>query len=279
MECQPAFALLKEHLKKYDTEMASAITSVPEDTIRRIAKEFGEAAQIGGTIEMSGHTLPLRPAAVESKRGGTTHKNAYWNVYSINLINILVGAMAVPGGLLGTNAYGPYGLWQVSKSKKDGLIETNIFDLARMVGYIKPYPPRKVKPPENLNLEHLFPCTAFLNTTPLYPIHDYEKFRMPYKPEMLIVFLFNPMMTAMDPRAVERALKNLDFILGFAWQIDETRSLRILFCRMPTISSVGGRSRPTSPPGSSLRVRGRGTPRCSSLWLILHRTSGTGATS
>jgi anaerobic selenocysteine-containing dehydrogenase len=222
VECRPAFVLMKDNFTKYDVETASAITSVPGETIRRIAKEFGEAAQIGGVIEMSGHTLPLRPAAVETKRGGTTHKNAYWNVFSINLINILVGAMNVPGGLLGTNAFGPYGLWQVSKSK-DGLIETNIFDLARMVGYIKPYPPRKVKPPENLNLEHLLPCTAFLNTTPLYPIHDHEKFCMPYKPEMLFVFLFNPMMTAMDPRAVEHALKNIDFIVGFAWQIDETQ--------------------------------------------------------
>ena len=222
LACRPAFTLLKEHLAGYDLETASRVTTVPVETIRRIAKAFGQAARIGATIEIGGQTLPLRPACVETKRGGTTHKNGYWNVYSINLLNILIGGMNMPGGLLGTNAYGPYGLWQISKSK-DGLIETNIFDLARAAGYLKPYPPREVKAPEHLNLEQLFPCTAFLNTTPLFPIHDPEKFKMPYKPEMLIIFSFNPMMTAMDPRAVEQALKNLDFIVGFAWQIDETQ--------------------------------------------------------
>ena len=221
--CRPAFALIREHLKKYDLEYASEITSVPVRTIQRLARDFGQAARIGDTITMGGQTMPLRPAAVETKRGGTTHKNGYWNVFSINFLNILVGGMNVPGGLLGTNAFGPYGMWQISKSKKDGLIETNLFDLARMVGYIKPYPPREVKAPEYMNLEQLFPCTAFLNTTPLYPLHDYEKFKLPYKPEMLFVLCFNPMMTAMDPRAVEHALKNLDFIVGFAWQIDETQ--------------------------------------------------------
>ncbi len=45
-ECQPAFALLKEHVRRYPPERATEITGVPVSTIRRISREHGEAARI-----------------------------------------------------------------------------------------------------------------------------------------------------------------------------------------------------------------------------------------
>src|SRR3990172_19116 len=52
--CRPAFVLLKEHLRKYTPELASQVTTVPAKTIRRLAKEFGEAARVGSTIVIDG---------------------------------------------------------------------------------------------------------------------------------------------------------------------------------------------------------------------------------
>ncbi|MFI5394619.1 MAG: molybdopterin-dependent oxidoreductase [Candidatus Binatia bacterium] len=220
--CRPAFELLKEHLKKYDAETVSRITSVPPDTIRRLAKEFGEAAQIGATIMYDGHVLPHRPACIETKRGGSQHKNGFWNVYSIILPNILVGAMNVPGGLLGTHPLGPFGMWTITESD-DGLIVSNLCDvMAHVTDFISTYPPEEVRPPESLELMELMPCSNFRNTIPLLTMNDPAKYALPYRPEFLAIFRFNPMMTTMDPRAVAETLKKVDFILSFAWHIDET---------------------------------------------------------
>lgn len=220
--CRPAFALLKEHLKKYDAETVSRITSVPAETIRRFAKEFGEAAQIGATILYDGHVLPHRPASIETKRGGSHHKNGFWNVYSIILPNILVGAMNVPGGLLGTHPIGPFGMWRITESD-DGLIVSDLCDvMAHVTDFISTYPAKDVRPPESLELMELMPCSNFRNTIPLLTMHDPDKYGIPYKPEFLVIFRFNPMMTTMDPRAVAETLKKVDFILSFAWHIDET---------------------------------------------------------
>ncbi len=60
MECRPAFQLFKEHLKQYTPEMASKISEVPSETIRRIATEFAAAAQIGSTVTIEGHQLPFQ---------------------------------------------------------------------------------------------------------------------------------------------------------------------------------------------------------------------------
>ena len=48
--CRPAFDLLKEHVKKYTPEYVEEVTWVPAATVTRIAKEFGEAAEIGDTV-------------------------------------------------------------------------------------------------------------------------------------------------------------------------------------------------------------------------------------
>ncbi|MGW8320465.1 MAG: molybdopterin-dependent oxidoreductase [Thermodesulfobacteriota bacterium] len=220
--CRPAFVLLKEHLKKYPADKVSQITQVPEDTIRRFAREFGEAARIGATIEYEGHILPLRPACIETKRGGTQHKNGFWNVYSIMLSNILVGAMGVPGGLLGTHPKGPFGQWTTTSSE-DGLLQTDLCDnLAEIADYYRPYPPQKVGPPESLELRELIPCSAFRASLELFTMNDPERFCIPYKPEALVVWRLNPLMTMLDPKGVAGTLDKMDFILAFSWHLDET---------------------------------------------------------
>ena len=45
VDTQPSFQLLADHLKKYTPDFVSEISSIPASTIRRIAKEFGEAAK------------------------------------------------------------------------------------------------------------------------------------------------------------------------------------------------------------------------------------------
>jgi molybdopterin-containing oxidoreductase family molybdopterin binding subunit len=58
VNCKPAFEALKEHVRKYTPEEVEKITTVSADTIRRVGKEFGEAARIGATIKIGG-LLPM----------------------------------------------------------------------------------------------------------------------------------------------------------------------------------------------------------------------------
>jgi len=98
IKCRPSFHLLKEHLKSYTPEMASKVSTVPAETIHRIATEFANAAQVGSTITIQGHTLPHRPASAVLFRGGEGHGNSYHTCFAVSLLSSLVGAVEVPGG-------------------------------------------------------------------------------------------------------------------------------------------------------------------------------------
>jgi anaerobic selenocysteine-containing dehydrogenase len=94
-ECRPAFELVREVVRRWTPEAAAAATTIPAETIRRIAREFGEAARIGSTVTIDGHDLPLRPAAAVAG-----HHISAAAALAVALLNEVVGACDVPGGLL-----------------------------------------------------------------------------------------------------------------------------------------------------------------------------------
>jgi anaerobic selenocysteine-containing dehydrogenase len=218
---RPAFELLREHLRRYGPEEVSGITGVPQGTIRRFARELGEAAQIGATFDYRGHTLPLRPACIETKSGASRHKNGFWNVYSVYLPNILIGAMNVPGGLLATGGSAPFGAGGIEASQ-DGLIMWSLADELDVMGACPPYPPREVGQPENIDIRELFPCHFFSSTLPILTSLEPEKVNLPYKPEALIISRFNPMVSTVDRNRVAEMLAKMDFVMCFAIYPDET---------------------------------------------------------
>jgi phenylacetyl-CoA:acceptor oxidoreductase len=79
---ETVFTKLVAHLAPFTPEWASKICDVSAETIRRIAREYLEHACIGETIEIDGKTLPFRPVSVT--------------------LAMLVGALEVPGGTIGT---------------------------------------------------------------------------------------------------------------------------------------------------------------------------------
>jgi len=93
-ECRPVFNLLREAVRQWTPEAAAEATTVPAETIRRIAREFGEAARIGSTVTIDGHEVPLRPAAAVGRDSASPAALA------VALLNEVVGASDVPGGLL-----------------------------------------------------------------------------------------------------------------------------------------------------------------------------------
>jgi molybdopterin-containing oxidoreductase family molybdopterin binding subunit len=214
--CKPGFQLLKEHVRKYTPEEVSRITTIPPDTIRRIAKEFGEAARVGSKIVIEGVELPYRPACAIYFRGAQGHKNSTLTCMAIELLNQVVGAADVPGGALGFTpvSYGhpdtgrPY---FVPKEGEDGIMLTGTW----MVPHL-PYPPNEPRVPESIGLGELFPLGML---TPLTVSSDqeelWEKVGLPYRVEMIINFGSNPIMSVGNPGIVAESIKRIPFIVSF----------------------------------------------------------------
>ncbi|MDP6559322.1 MAG: molybdopterin-dependent oxidoreductase [Candidatus Binatia bacterium] len=214
-----AFTLLKEHVKHTTPEKASSITTVPAGTIRRLAREFGHAAQIGSTVVMEGTELPLRPAAVSWYRGAIAHKHAMLNGLACQLLNIIIGAIDVPGGHLGSNPLSETApLHWAPAASEDGLLVPQGYARRRK----PPYPPTRIGPPERLDLLELCPVapygTTYFTETLLHP----ERFKLPYAPEMLMISRCNPLMTCANPDAMAEALKRFPFVVSFACELNET---------------------------------------------------------
>jgi anaerobic selenocysteine-containing dehydrogenase len=218
IKCQPGFALIKEHLKQYTCEFASEVSTVPAETIRRIACEFTEAASIGSTIKIDGHVLPLRPASAVLFRGGEGHENSFMTCFAVSLLDQIVGSADVPGGTLGWPAkslgypetgkfaFGPF-------AGKDGILETDFFGpgLLHREG---PWPLKDPKETQNPQLKDIFP----LGLDPgIFGASDreeiWQKIGLPYRFEMMISWGCNSIMSVANHETMEDSLKKIPFIV------------------------------------------------------------------
>ena len=102
LEGNPSFAKLVAHMQPYSPEWAAGICDVPAATMRRIANEYLDHAQVGATIEIEGKTLPYRPVAVSLGKTVNNGWGGFECVWARTLLATLVGGLEVPGGTLGT---------------------------------------------------------------------------------------------------------------------------------------------------------------------------------
>lgn len=219
-QCHPAFQLLKDHVKEnYPLDKVEEITSVPVSTLRRIATEFAENAQIGSTITIDGKEFPLRPSAAIFFRGSQGHVNSGWNCLAIDLMNHIVGAADVPGGAMG---HGPPVCHGHPDTGKPETIPYACPDGLMIVkGWVydhKPYPLREPHAPTRLDLQDMFPSSIYNAFTIMSP--DWEKylkkFKIDYEPEIMINFGSNSVMTMANAEDItENFLKKFDFIFSF----------------------------------------------------------------
>ncbi len=98
--CHPAYQLIKEEFKKYTPEWQEEFTTIPAATVRRIAKDFVDHARIGSTILVDDYTYPYRPVSFNNERGTADHKGGTYADLVTKIINMLVGAIEVPGACL-----------------------------------------------------------------------------------------------------------------------------------------------------------------------------------
>jgi molybdopterin-containing oxidoreductase family molybdopterin binding subunit len=222
VEAKPAFQVLADHVRRYQPDLVEDITTVPADTVVRLAKEFGEASQIGDTIDIDGVQLPYRPASVVWYRGLSAHKHSMLTGLAITLLPTLMGAMDVPGGLLGD----PYGLKGKTPSREytcaespDGLIAQGFIGGGRVGGM---YPPRKARAPETPEMFELLPVGPYGAVFYLLCSERPEVYKPPPFPSMLFQYHSNILKTSGPPDVVERFLKRIPFIVSVTRRFEET---------------------------------------------------------
>jgi anaerobic selenocysteine-containing dehydrogenase len=223
VRCQPAFLKLKQHLKKFTAEWGEGISTVPAATIRRLAAEFAREARIGSTITVQGVNLPYRPVAAIAFRGSQGHMNSVYNFFAIDLLNELVGASDVVGSCLGFNpaceGFPETGRPRyVPNPDPDGLMITGMW-----MGYHYPYPIGEPRMPRQAGLQDLFVMGM---TSPYIDSDDQEalwdKFELGYRPEVMINFGANLLMSIANRETVARSLAKYKFIVSFDLFLTET---------------------------------------------------------
>ncbi|MCC6609886.1 MAG: molybdopterin-dependent oxidoreductase [Burkholderiales bacterium] len=221
--CRPAFELLREHVKKYPPEATERYTTIPAATVRRIAREFGEAARIGETITIDGVELPYRPAVMDWARGTQGHKHGFHNCWTLKLVNIVVGSVNVPGGILSTGAAGkfPHHWWP--EGGIDGMLQHGgqIMSMA----HPSAFPGHVPTAPVRMDLAELFPLAPHYHTLMPISVENPGAFglRDEDRIEILLHAPVNSMLSSFgDAEKVERLYKSLRFMAGFAVEINET---------------------------------------------------------
>src|SRR3990170_2716805 len=200
--CRPGFQVFKNILEEHPPERMSEICTVPAATMRRIAREFGEAARIGSTILVGGVELPYRPAAVSFYRGAIAHKDGGMTTISLKLLNMLVGNIDVPGGHLGV-PLDPRG-FRISPGD-DGMLQPHVHPIRS--------PHMFAFPPNSTQLREFFPIGWEPGSVTTETMLSPEKYRMPFEAEALLLFHSNPMWNLPATRKVQQVFSKMKFIV------------------------------------------------------------------
>ncbi len=227
--CMSAFEILVERMKEYTPLWASRICGVHQKVIRRVAIEFLEHARIGETIEIEGRTLPLRPVAIVLGKTVNNGWGGFDCCWSRTMLACLVGALEVPGGILGTSVRlnRPATSRQASvKPHPDGFMDY-------------PFNPtdkeRWMSRPDVRNANRtLVPLVANSPwSQALGPTHiawmmqrsGPENWPEPTHPDVWFVYRTNPVISFWDTESIGDTISRFPFTVCFAYTRDETNHL------------------------------------------------------
>jgi phenylacetyl-CoA:acceptor oxidoreductase len=223
---RPVFAHLVAHLRPYSPEWAAEISDVPAPTIRRIADEYLTRARVGSTIDIEGVTFPHRPVAILLGKSVANGWGGYECCWARTVLTALVGALEVPGGILGTTVR----LNRPARDRldsvrpgPDGFMEQRLNPTARAEWRAAPRVRNAYRP--------LVPLAADSPWSPaLGPAHlpwlfgedPPARWPAPTLPDTWIVYRANPAISNWDTGRVERQLARFPFVAAFAYTQDET---------------------------------------------------------
>jgi len=226
LEGVTAFTKLVEHMRPYSPEWAQGICDVSAATMRRIACEYLEAASVGATIEVDGLTLPLRPVAVSLGKTVTNGWGGFECCWARTLLAALVGALEVPGGILGTTVRLNRPLSERHQSVRpdpDGFMAYPFNPTDREHWNANPnirnayrtMVPLAADGPWSQALGPTHFSWMFLDRTP-------EGLPSVTLPELWFVYRTNPAISFWDTGALADKMARFPFVVAFAYTLDET---------------------------------------------------------
>jgi anaerobic selenocysteine-containing dehydrogenase len=163
-----------EEVKGHSPAWASKITTIPEDEIIAVAREFGST----------------RPAIALFERGPTTHTNGTYNGMAIHALNALAGSLFAKGGLF----------YQMGPSY--GKLPVNFKDF--MDDYARSGD-RKKYPRIDMVGTDKWPMAKNM----LQEVAKNHLEGKPYKLDTVMFYLTNPIWSSTDTRVWEEALKDI----------------------------------------------------------------------
>jgi anaerobic selenocysteine-containing dehydrogenase len=207
-----AFTVLKETMASASPEWAEGISSVPAQTIRDLAKELVEKAKIGSVFTLDGYTFPYRPVAVWAKRGAVAKRGGNYLHMLDKLINIVLGAMDVPGAMQGDFA-GP-----ALAPGPDGTLTPDkklVPQAEEWIGVEWAFPPNNLEMSEYYPNKHSLPHLAWR------AILDPQKYHLDYDVKAMVVHGANPLINTANMEEPIAAFKKIPFIVSIAYHFDE----------------------------------------------------------
>lgn len=208
---RPSFQVIKDTLEDHTPERMSKVCSISAETIRRIAKEFGEAACIGSTIKIDGKEYPYRPAAVNFYRGAIGHYDGGLDSAAMKLINLVIGNIDVPGGHIGV---GLDHRMLIIEPGKDGMLQPQPHIL---------HPPYAFAPkPYSYQLMEWYPIGIDPGHLTAANVLEPEKYGFDFQPEALIIEHSNPMWNLSATNKVMEVFKKLKFIVAIDIVLNES---------------------------------------------------------
>ncbi len=220
------FSMMTQHMLQFDADWAQQVCDVPAATIRRIAREYLDAAQVGATIEIEGQTMPFRPVAVSLGKTVNNGWGGYECCWGRTMLAVLVGALEVPGGTIGTTIRlnrpmserlqsvqpGPDGFMHFPFNPTDRehwSPKPNIRNAYRtMVPLASDGPWSQALGPTHFSW-------MFLDETP-------KGLPRVNPPDVWIVYRTNPAISFWDTDALGEKMAKFPFIVAFAYTRDET---------------------------------------------------------
>lgn len=223
---ETAFDKLVDHVRTYTPEWAAGVCDVPAQRIRSVANEYLEHARVGATVEVEGRTLPLRPVAIILGKTVNNGWGAFDCVWARTLLAVLVGALEVPGGILGTTVRinRPHDdRHQSVKPGEDGFMAHGL-NPTDAKGWVA-HPGGRNAHRTLVPLAGNGPWSQALGPTHLawmWQEHSPEQLMRSTLPELWITCRFNPAIAFWDTRHLTEAIARFPYMVAFAYTVDET---------------------------------------------------------
>ncbi len=216
-EGRPAFQIFKEQILQYTPEWAAEKTTIPAATIRRLAKEIGEAAQIGSTIVLDGKEYAYRPVAVVGYRGTNCHTNSPKTEQARIVLNMLLGSNRAPGGVAAFETFGLSGhKWRYPYPGDEDGITMGTHTL-------EPHSPWKF-PFEDVGMKALWGGGMSGMHHAILGQIDPKKYGIDenYLCECLMHWRINSLVSTQDPKMTAQALAKIPFYVDITLWLDES---------------------------------------------------------